>query len=596
MNKNPQSPSKKDIIAFIFSLVKEFKSSLFVLMMVPIVWAVDISFRPYILKLIVNGVASTGNQDTWASIGPLALTYFGMSALMVLHYRFYDYFISIKMAPVLRRKIALKAYSLLVKQNYSYYQNNFAGDLSNKVKDIISGIPDVILMLFDRFISHFLALFIAIFILFLVSPIFAVGITLWSIGIIIYAILVSNKFISLSDKWSEYGSRFTGKLVDSLSNILSVHLFARNQKESDIIDEASNLATIAEQELNWEFFKLWILYGSSFLVVQATNLYFLMKYLDEGLITAGDFVVVLGITTTLADCMWNVAKDFNKFSEIWGKIEQSFRLLTKVPEIQDKEDAGVLEVSKGKIEFRNVRFHYKGAEALFKNKSVTIEPGQKVGLVGYSGGGKSSFVNLILRLFDVSDGAILIDDQDIRSVTQNSLREKIGMIPQEPSLFHRSLMDNIRYGNLESSGEDVIEASKKAHAHEFIANLPLGYDSLVGERGLKLSGGQRQRMAIARAILKNAPILILDEATSQLDSVTEKYIQDSIWELMQGKTSIVIAHRLSTLAKMDRILVFDKGEIIEDGTHASLLAKAGIYKILWDAHKGGFLGDDKENQ
>jgi ATP-binding cassette subfamily B protein len=234
-------------------------------------------------------------------------------------------------------------------------------------------------------------------------------------------------------------------------------------------------------------------------------------------------------------------------------------------------------------------------------------------LVGYSGGGKSTFVNLILRLYDITDGAILIDGQDIRDVTQDSLRASIAMIPQDPSLFHRSLMDNIRYGRIDATDEEVISAAKKAHAHEFIEKLSQGYDSLVGERGVKLSGGQRQRISIARAILKNAPILILDEATSQLDSVTESIIQESLWELMNsrfetslsavalrakgdgegGKTVLVIAHRLSTLLHMDRIIVFDQGVIMEDGTHAELLANNGLYRNLWDAQVGGFLGDDQ---
>lgn len=263
-------------------------------------------------------------------------------------------------------------------------------------------------------------------------------------------------------------------------------------------------------------------------------------------------------------------------------------------EIQDKPDAVSLKCNSGQITFNNVKFHYDGTEPLFQNKSITIKTGQKVGLVGYSGGGKSTFVNLILRLYDVTDGAILIDDQDICNVTQDSLRAKIAMIPQDPSLFHRTLMENIRYGKIDASDDEVIEAAKKAHAHEFISKLPQGYESLVGERGVKLSGGQRQRIAIARAILKNAPILILDEATSQLDSVTESNIQESLWELMQDKTTIVIAHRLSTLLHMDRILVFDQGKIIEDGTHQELLDKNGMYRILWNAQIDGFLPDKKE--
>jgi ATP-binding cassette subfamily B protein len=278
-------------------------------------------------------------------------------------------------------------------------------------------------------------------------------------------------------------------------------------------------------------------------------------------------------------------------------------------EITDAKDAATLKCEHGKIQFKTVQFHYHGSQQvldtgiaadtavpdiLFQNKSITIAAGQKVGLVGYSGGGKSTFVNLILRFYDVTAGAILIDGQDIRTVTQDSLRANIAMIPQDPSLFHRSLLDNIRYGRINATDTEVIAAAKRAHAHEFIAKLPNGYNSLVGERGIKLSGGQRQRIAIARAILKNAPILILDEATSQLDSVTEKLIQESLWELMQHKTTIVIAHRLSTLLHMDRILVFDQGKIVADGTHNELLAQAGgLYQQLWQAQVGGFLGYNK---
>ena len=272
-------------------------------------------------------------------------------------------------------------------------------------------------------------------------------------------------------------------------------------------------------------------------------------------------------------------------------ITQGLKVVLDKPEFQDLPEAYELKVIRGAISFDRVLFHYKGITPLFHNKSVIIGAGQKVGLVGYSGSGKSTFVNLILRPYDVTEGSILIDGQDIRKCTQDSLRKNIAMIPQDPSLFHRTLIDNIRYGCENASDEEVVEAARRAHAHDFIAKLPQGYNSLVGERGVKLSGGQRQRIAIARAILKNAPILILDEATSALDSVVESDIQQSLWELMQGKTTIVIAHRLSTLLHMDRILVFEQGKIVEDGSHTQLLTKNGMYKTLWEAQVGGFLPD-----
>lgn len=317
----------------------------------------------------------------------------------------------------------------------------------------------------------------------------------------------------------------------------------------------------------------------------------LIHLYGKGLISIGDFALILGLSMELGHMMWYTMFQVDQFNQALGKCRQSLRALILPHDIQDKNEATQLIVTEGQIDFVQVKFHYRGTETLFQNKSVTIAAGQKVGLVGYSGSGKSTFVNLILRLYEVVDGQILIDGQDIRDVTQHSLRRAIAMIPQDPTLFHRSLLDNIRYGRPDATDEEVIAASEKAHAHEFISQLPQGYGALVGERGVKLSGGQRQRIAIARAILKNAPILMLDEATSQLDSITESNIQASLWELMQHKTTLVIAHRLSTLLQMDRILVFDKGHIVEDGTHAQLLKQGGLYKTLWDAQVGGFLPD-----
>lgn len=272
-----------------------------------------------------------------------------------------------------------------------------------------------------------------------------------------------------------------------------------------------------------------------------------------------------------------------------GNITQGVSIALIPLTIQDPQPAQSLQLHQGSIVFDQVTFHYQGAATLFHKQSVSIAADQKIGLVGYSGSGKTTFINLLLRLYEITAGAIMIDGQDIRHVTQDSLHRAIGLIPQDPLLFHRSLLENIRYGRLEASDAEVITAAKQAHADEFIVQLPQGYASLVGERGVKLSGGERQRIAIARVLLKNAPILILDEATSQLDSVTEELIQQSLKRLMHGKTSIVIAHRLSTLLQMDRILVFKAGEIIEDGPHQALLAQGGLYKTLWEAQVGGLL-------
>lgn len=315
----------------------------------------------------------------------------------------------------------------------------------------------------------------------------------------------------------------------------------------------------------------------------------MISYWQQGIVSTSELVYIFYTSWGLTMMAWISGMELpNFFSEI-GVCNQALSLINTKYEVQDTKNAKILEVKKGEIIFDNVTFSYKKGENIFKSKNVIIKPGEKVGLVGLSGDGKTTFINLILRFFDVKSGKITIDNQNIKKVTQDSLHENISMVPQDTSLFHRSLMENIRYSRVDATDQEVIEASKKAHCHEFITKLDEGYNTLVGERGIKLSGGQRQRIAIARAILKDAPILILDEATSALDSVTEKYVQESLHYLMKKSTTIVIAHRLSTLSEMDRILVFDKGTIVQDGTHKELLDSEGHYKEMWDMQVGGFL-------
>lgn len=583
----------RQIWSYIIGHVKPFPSSIFIMVWVACAWAIDLSLRPYLLKVILNRITEVVPDDVLLALAiPMAL-YLAMYLLMTTSFRLYGYFVEIKMIPAMRSNITHDAVEKLLEQSHTYYQNNFSGSLVNKVNDLKNGVPSLIQIVMDRFFSHFLALAIGIITLWQVNILFAICMFIWTFAFLILALSLSKYQTRLADDWSEYGSVITGKVVDVISNILSVRLFSSKVQEKNILNESLDNSVHAEKKLQWSYFWMWMCFGYAFFILQVLNFYFLCKGLQEGWITVGDFALVLVLNLAIVEFMWRLAKEFSEFATLYGRITQALRAILNQPDLEDEQYAAQIIVPHGKVTFDSVKFHYKGTEPLFNKKSVIIEAGQKVGLVGYSGSGKTTFVNLILRLYDVSDGRILIDGQDIAHVTQDSLREAISMIPQDPSLFHRTLMDNIRYGKSNAKDAQVINAAKKAHAHEFIRKLPEGYESLVGERGVKLSGGQRQRIAIARAILKNAPILILDEATSQLDSVTESDIQDSLWELMQDKTTIVIAHRLSTLLHMDRILVFDQGKIVEDGTHKALLAKNGLYKSLWDAQVGGFLPDKK---
>ena len=312
---------------------------------------------------------------------------------------------------------------------------------------------------------------------------------------------------------------------------------------------------------------------------------------NQGLITIGTFVMTYVYILGLFDKMWELSSVLIRFMKSMTDAKEMVDILDKEPDILDPVSPEKLVDGKGEIEFKNVNFEYVEDNQVFTNFNLKIKAGEKIGLVGHSGSGKSTITKMLLRFVDVKDGEILIDNQNIKNVTQDDLRSKISYVPQESILFHRSIGENIGYSKENASVKEIIEASKKAHAHEFISSLQNGYETLVGERGIKLSGGERQRVAIARAMLKDAPILVLDEATSSLDSISERYIQESLDILMRNKTTLVIAHRLSTIQKMDRIIVLDKGKIIEEGNHQELIAKNGAYAKLWN-YQTGFLNEE----
>lgn len=585
----------KQVALFIYEMVKPFWVSITVMFLTTCVWAADLSVRPYVLKVIINHVTNDSEQNISVHLVVPAAIYIFLTFLVSNIFVVYEYFVEIKMVPNLRKKIADNCFKYLLEQSNSFYQNSLSGNLANKVNDLINSVPEILIVIIDRFFSLGLALVIAVYALWQVNSSFAFLMLSWTILFFIGSLFLSKRLSYLSDLWSECLSGITGQMVDVFSNILSIKLFAREEAEKSSFSTSFDQAVKAEQKLKWFYFGIWFCYGNVFVLIQVINLYFLLKGRQDGEITAGDFVFVLTVNLSVINAFWQLTSVFSQFSKLFGKVVQALRTIFIDTEIKDKKNVKSLLVSKGEIIFDSVQFWYKDTDILFQNESVVINSGQKVGLVGYSGSGKSTFVNLILRLFDISSGTILIDNQDISNVTQQSLRSAIGLIPQEPLLFNRSLMENIRYGAINATDIEVIEAAKQANAHKFIQDLPLGYNSLVGERGVKLSGGQRQRIAIARVILKNSPILILDEATSQLDSVTENEIQVSLSKLMEKKTTIVIAHRLSTLLNMDRILVFNQGKIVEDGTHKELLAIKGLYKTLWDAQVGGFLPETFNN-
>lgn len=488
--------------------------------------------------------------------------------------------------PLVRRSILLQSYDYVQHHSYKFFQDNFTGSISSKLKGILEGYDKFWMEIHHGVVARIFKCLVSICALSLVNIYLGIFLFIWSFFYvsIMYKILSRSNQLVFEETESKHA--LIGQISDKILNIISLFSFARRKWEINKLDKQICADYIPKQLKELKFYFVFQLVGGILYIIMFGSVLFLMLHLrKEGLITIGDFAFVFGLALAMAEDVWITTMTMQDFSQILGDLRSSLSILRIPQQNLDKPGVGELVVRIPKIEFKNVEFGYVGKDDVFKGLSLVIQPGEKVGLVGHSGAGKSSLINLLLRYFESSGGEILIDGKNIDDVTQDSLRRNIAVIPQDTSLFHRTLMENIRYGRIEASDEEVFEASKKAHIHEFIVELPEGYNSEVGERGIKLSGGQRQRIAIARAILKDVPILILDEATSALDSHTEKLIQESLNFLIEDKrkTVIAIAHRLSTLKHMDRIIVLDQGVIVEEGTHADLITREdSLYKKLWE--------------
>lgn len=584
----------KTLFPFIWSVLKEYKCAVTIYVLLALIAGFWGPFNSMLLRQLINLLPNVTAGDITVLIFP--------ASLIVVNFIIFDNFtwrgityIKYKYLPFMLTKVDKILLDYTLQHSHQFFQERMTGTLSKQIFHLIDGIEKIVSSSAADIIRAASLLLMAFIFAYQVNTIFLGILVLWSICFFSISLFMSKNLTHLSEDQAAKESILGGQIIDSLTNSFSVSLFARRNHEISRRSESLlNYRNVYQKKERYALI-MHSIQGGLIAIMMAFSTFFLIYLYGKGLVTVGDFALILGLSMETGHMMWFTMDEVDEFNKAAGRCKQSLRSLTLPLEIIDKQSACALKCHSGQIIFDRVKFHYKGTEPLFQNQSITIQAGQKVGLVGYSGGGKSTFANLILRLYDVTDGAILIDGQDIKDVTQDSLHDSISMIPQDTSLFHRSLLENIRYGQIDATDEEIIIAAKKAHAHEFIEKLPQKYDALVGERGVKLSGGQRQRIAIARAIVKNAPILILDEATSQLDSVTENLIQESLWELMQNKTTIVIAHRLSTLLYMDRILVFDTGKIVEDGSHSELIVKSGLYKSLWDAQVAGFLGDKKIN-
>lgn len=484
----------------------------------------------------------------------------------------------------------VKCFTYIHDHSFAYFSNNFTGSLVKKVKSFVSAFEVLADQLFYELIPALVTILVITIILGRVNIYLGLGMLVW-IGIFL---MINWGFTRYKLKYdiqrSEAETATSSCLADTVTNNTNIKLF------NGLKNEVKNYFNLVEnlhklRRFTWNLSALF--YGiQSFLlmILEVGIFYFAIKLWNKGILTIGDFVLIQSYILTVMMMVWDFGRIISKIYERLAEAEEMTVIFDTPHEIADVINANDLIVKNGEIDFDKVCFGYENGENVINDFSLKIKAKETVALVGTSGSGKTTLIKLLLRLYDLKDGKILVDGQDISKVTQQSLREAISMVPQDPVLFHRSLMENIRYGRPEATDDEVIEASKLAHCDEFISKLELGYQTFVGERGIKLSGGERQRVAIARAILRNAPILVLDEATSSLDSESEKYIQASLDKLMRDKTVIVIAHRLSTIRKVDRIVVIHDKKIVEDGKHTTLIKiKSGIYKKLWGIQVGGFI-------
>ncbi|MFG6248089.1 ABC transporter ATP-binding protein [Vibrio diabolicus] len=546
---------------------------------------------------------STSNPETFLQDNKADLIFYGTLLLVVMPILVIVYSLLVHQTLLGNYPMSIRwlAHRYLLNQSLNFYQDDFAGRVATKVMQTSLAVRETVMKAMDVFV--YVTVYFTSMIIMLATADWRlmVPMIVWLLAYIAIQIYFVPKLKDVASAQADARSTMTGRIVDSYTNIQTVKLFSHSQRETQYAEQGMKgfLNTVYRQMRLVTGFDVAVEISNYILVfsVAALSIYL---WLDSA-ISVGAIAIAVSLALRVNGMsmwiMWEVGALF----ENMGTVVDGMKTLSKPIDIKDKPDAKDLVVTEGGIHFDNVSFHYGENKGVISHLDLNIKPGEKVGLVGRSGAGKSTLVNLLLRFHDVEDGSIKIDEQNISEVTQDSLRSKIGMVTQDTSLLHRSIRDNILYGNPDATEEDLLKATKQAHAHEFIETLTdpfgnVGYDAQVGERGVKLSGGQRQRIAISRVLLKDAPLLVLDEATSALDSEVEAAIQESLNELMQGKTVIAIAHRLSTIAQMDRLIVLDQGSIVEQGSHQELIANNGIYAQLWAHQTGGFIAEELENQ
>ncbi|WP_086983483.1 ABC transporter ATP-binding protein [Vibrio aphrogenes] len=589
------------LFAFCMHYSRDFLLPIFVMSILSAVIAIiEVSLMGFMGSL-VDMLSSHTPETLWDAEGSKII---GMGVVVVVVIPVVGFIHSMIMHQTLLGNFPMSirwlAHRYLLNQSVTFYQDDFAGRIATKVMQTSLAIRETVMKFADVLVYVSVYFFSMMFLIAKADIWLMIPVLVWLVAYVLIQVYFIPKMKRIATAQADARSLMTGRIVDSYTNISTVKLFSHTNRETEYAEKGmkSFLKTVYAQMRMATVF-LFSIDMINYLLLFAIAGLSIGLWMNS-MITVGAIAVAISLALRIQGMskwiMWEISTIFENI----GTVVDGMNTLSKPVVTQDVENAPALEVKEGGLEFDHVSFHYgEEHKAVITNLNLNIKPGEKVGLVGRSGAGKSTLVNLLLRFYDVESGTIRIDGQDISKVQQDSLRSKIGMITQDTSLLHRSIRDNILYGRPEATEEELLSATKQAQAHEFIETLTdtfgnSGYDAQVGERGVKLSGGQRQRIAISRVLLKDAPILIMDEATSALDSEVEAAIQESLYELMEGKTVIAIAHRLSTIAAMDRLIVLDKGEVLEQGSHQELLAAGGVYAQLWAHQTGGFLGSDDD--
>lgn len=543
----------------------------------------------YGFKLLVDAIPNTPPDQIWQNAkGPFWIVVI-CCAFHTTFYRVRDY-IDMHVTPYVQNSLREMLMMNVMKHSQDYFANRFSGELANKVSNVVSTYRN---LLWERLLHGFIPTAAAIFsscvLLYVIDPNLAFLLAGITVLLILSIKVIGPPLSRASADMADREADISGQVVDTLTNIASVRNFSNANHEISLLQLVQRPYLKAYRRLVWWEIIFW---GAFDIIISALvigSIYYLITRTGEGSFTAGEVSACILIAWDSWYRLAHLSWQLSQMSADSGRMQSALNEFVKTITVRDRSGAVPFTPRDGTIEVRNVSFTYDSGAKIFENFSLDIPASQKVGLVGLSGAGKTTLCQLLLRNFDVGQGGISIGGQDIAGVQQETLRRNIAVIPQDPTLFHRSLLENIRYGMPDATFDDVVNAAKAAQAHDFILSTPNGYETMVGERGVKLSGGQRQRIAIARAILKNAPILILDEATSALDSDTERSIQSALNTAMEGRTTLVIAHRLSTLVHLDRLIVMKDGQIAEDGTLDELIAKNGHFAYLWNLQAGGFL-------